>query len=62
MKDCLWNNPKALRDQAAKLKSEGFDEAANGCLLRAEKVERLLPIIEKRSHLTRLLEEPVDAR
>lgn len=62
MNDCLWNSPSLLRQQAKILDREGFTEAAEGCRLRALKVERLLPIIQKKPHLAKLLEEPVDVK
>ncbi len=62
MKTHLWNDPEALLKQAEKLQKEGFDAASEGCLVRIGRLKYLLPIIAKRPHLARLLEEPVDAK
>lgn len=60
MLQCLWNNPQALREEAKRLSSTGFDQAAQGCLERAERVESLLPVIEKDPRKTYLLRERVE--
>jgi hypothetical protein len=60
LKDCLWNNPAALREQSKALKLQGFADAAQGCLDRAVKVERLFARHGANPKNTRPFEEPVD--
>lgn len=62
LKKCLWNNPTALREQSEKLRKEGYDQAAQGCLDRASKVEHLLSRLGNPPRNTRPFEEPVDLR
>lgn len=61
VKKCLWNDPAALREQSQALKLEGFNDAAQGCLDRAEKVDRLFRRLGTNPKNTRPFEEPVDA-
>lgn len=62
LKNCLWNNPAALREQSKKLCEEGYDQAAQGCLDRAEKVEHLFNRLGNPPRNSRPFEEPVDLR
>lgn len=62
MKKILWNDPEALLKKAEELGREGFPFAVEGILERIARLKYLLPLVTKKPHLARLLEEPVDVK
>lgn len=62
LKKCLWNDPAGLRAAAPALAAQGYDQAAQGCLDRADKVEHLFSRLGNPPRNSRPFEEPVDVR
>lgn len=60
MKDCLWNNPRLLLEQAKNLDLAGFNEAAKGCRERADKVTSVMERFGDTPRSAKILEEPVE--